>query len=421
MRKICVVILFLLLICPLFAVSIIPSDDFPQTFDSVENLAKFDFASSLYTADSQFYDQVKISLITVDPGSEVYVWFGHTAIEIELPEQIPLMVDYGVFSFSDTFYFDFAMGRLYYIMHMSSSDYQYRSWTEYDDRGVTKVELNLTPSAKHGILEFIQYNSQHYTYLYHHYEDNCATRVRDIFNAASGNGLKNWAENKTYSSTYRELSSMYMRHNFPVNFALNFVQSGQIDKPINYYDAMFLPDILNEGIQNYFGSPADTVYESESRVKNPRKSNLTFEAFDLGLILAIFFLILFNRKSKFLRSLGYILYIVLNIVLVAMSLVLLFMMLFTNHTYTYYNENIVFINPLLLFGVFSIFAALFKGRFVSHSFKKFNRIFTGLILALLVLKGIFPSVFLQDNLAFILFSLPIHLVLGFFVKKREEE
>lgn len=421
MKRLTMLFLITLFIFPVFAVSIVPNGELEQTFDSIENLKKFDFNELLYTADSEFYDQVKISLITVDPGDEVYVWFGHSAIEIVLPEQVPLMVDYGVFAFSDSFYFEFAMGRLYYIVHMSSADSQYRSWA-YDDRGIARVELNnLTPAAKKGILEFIQYNCQHYTYLYHHYEDNCATRPRDILNAATQGAFKAWAESKKYSSTYREISGMYMRQNFPINFALNFIQSGQIDKPINYYDAMFLPDILGEATEDFFGTPHVVEYESEARVKNPRKSNLTFESFDLGIILAILFFLLFNRKKTWLRNIGYIIYIVLQIVLVAMSIVLLFMMLFTNHEITYYNENIIFINPLLIIGISTAIAAMFKKRFVSSTFKNFHKGLAVLTLALVVLKGIFPSVFIQDNLAFILFTLPINIVLGFFVKQRKED
>ena len=70
------------------------------------------------------------------------------------------------------------------------------------------------------------------------------------------------------------------------------------------------------------------------------------------------------------------------------------MMLFTNHDVTWYNENILFANPLLLvLAVLSLFRKDCIVRFVRICF----RILLGLIAILSVLKFLMPGFFCQQN------------------------
>ena len=58
----------------------------------------------------------KISVLTCDPGNEIYSLFGHSALRIENSKNnLDLVVNWGLFEFSENqfqFGFDFAKGRL---------------------------------------------------------------------------------------------------------------------------------------------------------------------------------------------------------------------------------------------------------------------------------------------------------------------
>ena len=88
----------------------------------------------------------------------------------------------------------------------------------------------------------------------------------------------------------------------------------------------------------------------------------------------------------------------MEIIFGILGTVLFFMMTFTNHDVTWFNENIIFINPLLIvLAVFSFMACGKKtdkwGRVVSIS----HKILFGLILLLAILKLIAGNIFFQQN------------------------
>ena len=88
----------------------------------------------------------------------------------------------------------------------------------------------------------------------------------------------------------------------------------------------------------------------------------------------------------------------MEIIFGILGTVLFFMMTFTNHDVTWFNENIIFINPLLIaLAVFSFMACGKKadkwGRVVSIS----HKMLFGLILLLVILKLIARNIFFQQN------------------------
>lgn len=95
--------------------------------------------------------------------------------------------------------------------------------------------------------------------------------------------------------------------------------------------------------------------------------------------------------------------------LTVLSLVLIFMMCFSNHDVTYFNENIVIVNPLLIIPLCSALRCLFgkKGREAALCLSSL-RVFFCLSLALLVAKGLFMGTLHQDNLAQILFVMALY-------------
>ena len=124
----------------------------------------------------------------------------------------------------------------------------------------------------------------------------------------------------------------------------------------------------------------------------------------LGLLLGGLSLVLWYFR---LETAGGIYRFAVCIVFGVLGSVLLFMMLFTNHDVTWYNENILFANPLLLVPtVLSLFRKEKAVRFVRICF----RILLGLIVILAVLKLLMPGFFFQQNwpaiITLVMFYLP---------------
>lgn len=403
LKKLLTPAILLLAMLTLSAASI-KDEKLEDTFDSEKNLSLFNFNN--YESDEKdFLDNTKFYLQTMAPGDEVYTWFGHSGLVVENKKYgLERCFDWGVFAFSPTFYIDFIFGRLYYSLMVSYPSYTIKQ-AENENRTLTRTELVIPIEAKKGIIDFLNYNAldENSTYLYHHYEDNCATRIRDIFNASTHGEFKKWATSINTGKSYRDYTTDLMGKSFPVNWTLNFLQGPSIDKKLTLWEACFLPDILNQAIEEYSNVTAVTVVAA--RKINYSQKSLLFESITIAII--IFVLLVWSYNSK--RRLWALFTSILSLFLAILSCVLIFMMCFSNHDVTYFNENIIFVNPMLFLLFFSSIRTLFsrekREAKLSLSIMKIGFLLT---LSLLILKGLFMATFTQDNLAQIFFMLIIY-------------
>lgn len=394
-KALCVAILSLIAVCSAFSISIRNAGEV-HPFDSVPMLETYyDETDDGYAS---FWDNCEISLLTISSGGQLYSWFGHSAFLISTPDGRDIVFDYGTFSFNDEdFFVNFAFGRLWFLCLSSSATYQMME-IEDEGRGVTKVVLPLTASQKKAVIGFMNANirAENRTYLYHHYEDNCATRLRDIIDRTTGGAFRAWAQSVP-GLTFRQQASRALSRNPFVLWGLDFLQSGNIDKSATLWDEMFLPDMLEKGVLAFYGLEKETVLDSTghyAQTSAEPDNNILFSLI-FGLVLGgiSFALLLVGwRKAHYIYS-G-----IMEIIFGILGSVLFFMMTFTNHDVTWFNENIIFINPLLIvLAVFSFMACGKKadkwGRVVSIS----HKILFGLILLLAILKLIAGNIFFQQN------------------------
>ena len=70
-------------------------------------------------------EKVEISIITCDPGSEIYSLFGHSALRINhIESDEDIVVNWGIFEYYEDqfkFGYDFAKGRLNYYMGIQNT------------------------------------------------------------------------------------------------------------------------------------------------------------------------------------------------------------------------------------------------------------------------------------------------------------
>ena len=387
-RVVFALILCLVLVPGVFSLSLKSGAQAENAFDSIPMLNAFYDESD--DGSMAYWDACTVSLLTISSGDPIYSWFGHAAFLVTTPEGRNITFDYGTFSFDDEdFFVNFAFGRLWFVCCSTYAEYELRA-INADGRGVSQVILPLTAAQKKAIIGFLNSNvrGENRIYLYHHYRDNCATRLRDIIDYATGGQFKAWAQAQAGSS-FRSQASRALSRNHFVLWALDFLQGGNIDRDATLWDEMFLPEILEDAVVRYFSLERTSVDGSTSPfVPMPEKacSNIGFSII-MGLVLGGIgaALVLCGREKAFGIYSGTV-----EVVFGLLGTLLLFMMVFTNHDVTWMNENILFVNPVLF-----VLAVLSFRR--SPRARTLSRIFLCVIALLAVLKAVLSGIFIQAN------------------------
>jgi hypothetical protein len=311
-------------------------------------------------------DYLTLKIAVMGPGNELYFWWGHIALVIDDAfTGESRFFDYGIFSFeSDRFFSNFALGRLRYSCGASPTERSYRVYRN-TNRDITVYTLDLAPRVRDEIRRFAETNvlPENKYYWYHHFKDNCSTRIRDIIDLASGGQFKAAFGNAAGRYTLRQHVRRHTWFSPLFDWLLNFLMGQDIDAPITVWEEMFLPREVGNRILDFTYTDPDgverklvaKVEELNRAVKRPAVLDVPRRqwprelALGLALSALIALLALLGCKSPAVSraSLG-LLQSFLGLFFGAAGSVLFFMTFFTNHDYTYHNINIIYVNPLLL-------------------------------------------------------------------------
>jgi hypothetical protein len=198
-----------------------------------------------------------IDLYTMGPGREVFQMFGHAAICVEeADDPRGLCYNYGTTDFTSAskVVWDFLRNRAKFWVSVTTRARMEEFYTDLD-RTLYVQRLPLTPEQARTLAdrlaEDVRDPAKRY-YTYHHFFDNCTTRIRDHVDAVTGGRMRDGAGVR-FGPTYRDIT----RKGFAANAALLvgnellIGRSGE-DHP-TVWDAMFLPDVLREEVQTRFG------------------------------------------------------------------------------------------------------------------------------------------------------------------------
>jgi hypothetical protein len=190
--------------------------------------------------------QSRISILTIDPGQELYTIFGHTAIRVkDVALDLDRIYNFGTFdSNSPFFYVRFLRGDLVYFLSITDFEPFFRNTVD-EKRRIVEQNLDFTYpeiSKLYNVLEK-QYHSSARFYRYDFFYDNCATRVRDvIFNNSPGK-IK-YDTMQFCCKTFRELLKPYITRNYWIDLGINLTLGMGADKNARSKDFMFLPDYI---------------------------------------------------------------------------------------------------------------------------------------------------------------------------------
>jgi hypothetical protein len=380
-------------------------------------------------------DYLTVKVAVMGPGDETYFWWGHIALVIEdsLSGQ-DRFYDYGIFSFdSENFYVNFAMGRLLYRCGVSRADLNYRAYIG-TNRDITLYTLDLPPETREEVWRFAEINvlPENREYYYHHFKDNCATRIRDILDLATGGQFREAFGDAPSPFTLRQQVRRHTWFSPFMDWLLNFLMGQDIDVPITAWEEMFLPQAIADymadfsytdvrGVERTLVSEVEILNRAVNRppvLAKPRRQWIR----ELALGLLVAGLLVFLRFFKKLRpGLGGVLWGtsqgLLGLFFGGVGTVLFFMTFFTDHDYTWHNINVLFVNPLwfmaMVWGIRFARAPSFGARLMPEFLLKcfWTAVF---ILCLLTIPIKILPFFYQQNQVTQALLLPITFVLSWF-------
>jgi hypothetical protein len=384
-------------------------------------------------------DRLTVQIAVAGPGDELYFWWGHIALVIKDDAKgTTNFYDWGVFSFQEeNFFVDFAFGRLIYMCAVSPASRNYRRYTD-TNRDIRVYTLNLPPETKAEILKIAEQNArpENRNYEYHHFYNNCSTRVRDILDIALLGQFKERYGDAPGRYTLRQHVRRHTWFSPFFDWILNFWMGQDIDKPIRIWDEMFLPSEVGKRIEEFSyidseGTSQKLVTKVETlntAIKRPAVLEVPRRQWDrellVGLLIAALMGVLRflqSRKKKLWWRLFGLGQSILGLFFGGAGLVLFFMTFFTNHDYTYHNANVIYVNFILLValpaGLVYAFCKSEKRRFISAVVLRclWAYVFLGGLLTIVIKLA--PAFFQQNQVTQAL-VLPFAFVLCFPMPKR---
>jgi hypothetical protein len=231
-----------------------------------------------------------IELYTMGLGEEAVEKFGHAALCVEYPGRSRVRCyNYGATNFDDPIGlgWGFIRGRSRFWVLTSSRDSMLQNYADRD-RTVWVQRLPLSDEQALEAAKLLRIGAlpENRYYQYHHFYDNCSTRVRDIIDKVSGGALSRDAS-ATLGVSYRDFARQGFAESWWILAVSDFALGRGGDKEPNLYEAMFLPDVLREAVRERMGVEPELVYEREgrpfSREERPVRLVLLFFALLLAL------------------------------------------------------------------------------------------------------------------------------------------
>ncbi len=375
--------------------------------------AKLSFAQNLS-------EKTEVSIITCDPGNELYSTFGHSAIRVRDPLlRIDKVYNYGTFNFeTPNFYLKFTKGQLDYMLTVSHYKYFVIAYMK-ENRGIREQLLNLSHEQKLQIYAFLENNAlpENMYYRYDFFFDNCATRVKDVLKNVLKDDIILPENNEADEKSFKELIKPYLKGKDWERFGIHLCLGQPANEIASAEESTFLPDrleqVFNQTQIRINGSPTPIV--KEKRVLFTPKEKLKAESgfftpfmvFSFILLLTILLTFIEYKKERRFILLDKTLFFIFGF----LGIVILFVWFGTEHKAVVNNWNVLWAMPLWLVAAFMI---------KRKNNKAYLRIFMLVMTFILALSLILDLTFYD---VFDIAALPIILALGirsawFYVKRK---
>ena len=357
--------------------------------------------------DLKLSEYAAISILTCEPGTDLYASFGHSAIRVKDPLLgLDIIYNYGIFDFyAPNFYTNFVKGKLTYSLgRQYFNDFLFEY--EREERDVKEQLLSLDAVSKDRFFNFLESNfkPENRDYAYDFFYNNCATKIRDLIEDPTILPLiTKLHKPQNDSSTFRTLLKENLGPNEWSMLGINMLLGSKIDKKIKFKDYQFLPFYLSEQLSNYQINGSPLVKEERMAYKAIEKASIEPELWKTPAFWSLFIFLITITISLYglfagvpARYLDVVLFGCTGLV----SLLLMGLWFFSDHDPIKQNYNLLWASPLawlLLFskytntGIFnSTLSKLMVLSLISTAFihilgiQKFDLLFFPIIAALLI-------------------------------------
>ncbi len=327
-------------------------------------------------------NQAQVSIITCGPGEEIYSLFGHTALRITDPvNEIDSVYNYGTFDFeTPNFPLRFARGNLAYFLSTASFDnfiYGY----QLENRAVSEQILNLSTHQIGVLYQLLEDNLQpgKKYYRYQFFADNCTTRIYQLLARALDGEMQIDTSYRQEPQSYRQLFTPYLK-NFPwVRLGMNIGLGLETDQKTSFVQSLYLPATLEEALNHAYHSKQPLVREVNTLfvplVDISETSSFSITPFLFFTILALVILGISIREYVKGFSVSFLDYLIFGFIGLV-GLILFLLWVFSLHTPTYQNLNLLWFSPLHLLFLFSYQ----RWRQISKYYSLLNLILLGILL-----------------------------------------
>ena len=374
------------------------------------------FLCTVYISSSAQPDScdIRISLLTCTPGTELYSTFGHSALRVyDSVNNTDLVFNYGTFDFYDPdFYNKFVKGKLLYFVSIDSLP-SFMEEYDYYKRGITEQAINISCEEKQrmvaALFENAKEENKYYRYDFNY--DNCTTRLRDMLEKAAGKQLETKNILPKPGTTFRNLIHVYLDRGGQQwsKLGIDMLLGNPMDKKVTNREAMFLPDYLLMAFDssNLNGQP---VVQEKEILLNYFDSYKTTSGITPMIVFGVLFLLIaalsfFTRRTwnSFFKIVDFFFFVMVGL----LGVLILFMWFGTEHAMCRNNFNLLWALPTHLPVAFMLFS---KKQWVNTYFR-FIFFYT---IALLLAWFFLPQ---QFNTA-LLPVLGIILIRSFYLSKR---
>ncbi|MBI2376555.1 MAG: DUF4105 domain-containing protein [Deltaproteobacteria bacterium] len=229
----------------------------------------------------------KIEVITVGAGDDLFSHFGHAAVCIHEPgEPSSACYNYGTADFSTPIplTYRFLRGEAEFWVSVHPRSLMIETFRR-EDRSIYSQTLRLPDPDARKLAELLRASTapDMRRYLYHHFRDNCTTRIRDALDTSLGGRLKAETSTVVLDVTFRD----YAREGFvgilPLQILTELILGRPADARMSEWDAMFLPRDFQKSLSPR--APPVVIYSRKgpALAGNPRAGSWALALTGLGL------------------------------------------------------------------------------------------------------------------------------------------
>ncbi len=316
------------------------------------------YAQEKNTANISQYD---ISILTIGPGNSLSDAFGHSGIRvIDKQNNFDIVFNYGVYDYNaPNFYSNFVKGRPIYSLGLNNYEDFYNSYVK-QSRQIIEQKINLSEYQKKLLVNKLITNSReaNRSYQYNYFEDNCSTKIADIFNEILEKEIENenYDLNATTLNSYRKLVYKHISPNSWGALGIDICLGAVIDRNISLKDELFLPYNLKSYFDNLGSLNIKDGNLVETNVIYGEYSDYTENSFSpvyfiliLSLIIILITFFDYIRRSK-----TTILDVILLLITGLIGLLLIYLWFFSNHIASAWNYNLLWAMPFNLILVYGL-------------------------------------------------------------------